>query len=95
MQSHKKLLHDNYTFRKMCNEQRYKVNSQVIDKLRHAETLTQRVRRNSQSEAADNAISKLSEDLDIPEHRLKCIRLGPQNMVGRLYLSKKLTLLPF
>jgi hypothetical protein len=59
------LMHDNYTFKKKGHEQQYRVNSQVIDKQRHAEANVHEANRSTHCEAADNAISKISEGINI------------------------------
>ncbi|XP_053400643.1 uncharacterized protein LOC128557357 [Mercenaria mercenaria] len=75
-------LHDNYVFKKKGHEQQYKVNSQVIDKLRRAEGFVKEASRDSSNEAADNAISKITEGIDILQHRQKCIKLADSSEHG-------------
>ena len=73
---------DNYTFKKKGHEQQYRVNAQIMDKLRQADGFVREASSTVQSEAAEQAINKISEGMDILSHRQKCIKLADSSEHG-------------
>ena len=65
---------DNFTFRKKVNEEQFKVNSQVLNKMQEAAGHIQDTSRDNTGEAALMAHSKISEGIDILSHRQKLVR---------------------
>ena len=73
---------DNYTFKKKGHEQQYRVNAQIMDKLRQADGFVREASSTVQSEEAEQAINKISEGMDILSHRQKCIKLADSSEHG-------------
>ena len=73
---------ENYTFRKKGNEEQYKINNQVLNKLRGADGYLQESVRLQPIESVVAANKKIAEGTDILLHRQKLIRLADSSDSG-------------
>lgn len=72
-----------FNFRRKGNEEQFKVNSQVMSRMKEADGYLQEVLKQSPSETALNAQKKISEGISILSHRQKL------SWVCKLYTSTR------
>ena len=76
------LSNDSYTFKRKGNEEQFKANVRVIDKLREADShLTDSLSQNT-AESTVLAKARVSEGIDILKHRQKLIKLADSSELG-------------
>ena len=73
---------DNYTYRKKGNEEQHKVNNKILGAFKEADGFLRDEIRTNPSEAILSASRKISEGMDIINHREKLIRLADSSDSG-------------
>ena len=73
---------DSYTFRKKGNEEQHKVNQKILSSLKETGGFVRDELRSNPSESILSAARKISEGMDLINHREKLIRLADSSDSG-------------
>ena len=73
---------ENNSFRKKRNEEQFKINAKVLDKMQEADGHIQDVSRYTSGEAALMAHKKVTEGIEILSHRQKIVKLADTSEQG-------------